>query len=76
MSTTHPPLKQPECGHQFEPEPHCQPAFLVQYRCPTCGTNWSDVWSCACDSECPTCGVDIEALDAIEVAPCACVYLK
>jgi hypothetical protein len=35
--------------------------FLITYK--HCGTTWHDVWSCACDSECPVCGKDIEALD-------------
>lgn len=25
-----------------------------------CGEEWSDYWSCACNDECPTCGVEVE----------------
>lgn len=29
----------------------------IEYRCPTCGHEWQEQWSCACDSECPACGL-------------------
>ena len=25
-----------------------------------CGHGWSDIWSCACNDECPICGKEIE----------------
>lgn len=35
----------------------------IDYRCPNCGHEWTEQWSCACDSECPECGTtDITAL--------------
>lgn len=36
--------------------------YIVSYRC-SCGTRWTQQWSCACDDECPSCGRDIEASD-------------
>ena len=36
--------------------------YLVSYEC-DCGACWQTQWSCACDDECPDCGVDVEALD-------------
>ena len=35
--------------------------FIIYYR--QCGVEWEDIWSCACDSECPECGADIEPYD-------------
>lgn len=29
----------------------------IEYRCPECGYEWTEQWSCACDSECPQCGL-------------------
>jgi hypothetical protein len=35
--------------------------FNIYYSCPECGTEWSDTHSCACNGQCPECGVkDIE----------------
>jgi hypothetical protein len=40
----------------------------IQYRCPNCGHEWQEQWSCACDSECPHCGLkDITALSWEEI---------
>lgn len=25
------------------------------YKCPNCGERWEDLWSCACDDQCPKC---------------------
>lgn len=33
----------------------------LRVRYEHCGVSWEDVWPCACDSECPVCGLDIEA---------------
>jgi Zn finger protein HypA/HybF involved in hydrogenase expression len=42
--------------------------FLIRYRCPNCNNTWEEVWSSACDSECPNCDTgDIQALMYIEV---------
>jgi len=30
--------------------------FRNFYKCPTCGTGWTDVWSAQCDDDCPECG--------------------
>ena len=27
------------------------------YKCPRCGTEWTDEWSCACNNACPQCGM-------------------
>lgn len=32
-----------------------------------CGTEWTDTWSCSCDSECPTCGKDIQPVTSRQV---------
>jgi len=35
----------------------------IEYRCPECDHEWQEQWSCACDSQCPNCGVkNISAL--------------
>ncbi len=34
-----------------------QKEYLNRYKCPECNHKWSEVWSCACDSECPSCGM-------------------
>jgi hypothetical protein len=66
--------KRKDCQHQHPFEPECQPALRVQYEC-ACGAEWSDVWSCACDDNCPDCGTTVEASDSDEIAPCACKEL-
>jgi predicted Zn-ribbon and HTH transcriptional regulator len=41
-----------------------EPLLDIEYRCPECGHEWTEQWTCACDSECPNCGTeDIVALD-------------
>lgn len=36
---------------------------ISHYLCPECGTDWADTWECACNSQCPACGVkDVEPL--------------
>lgn len=35
------------------------PIYQIKYQ--HCGATWYDVWSCACDSECPICHRPIEA---------------
>jgi hypothetical protein len=40
----------------------------INYCCPKCSHKWQDQWSCACDSECPNCGLkDITALSWDEI---------
>jgi len=49
--------------------------FLNNYRCPRCGTKWSDEWSATCDDDCPHCGCrHISPLDSEELcyAECDC----
>lgn len=29
----------------------------IEYRCPHCDHEWQEQWSCACDSQCPNCGL-------------------
>lgn len=48
-------------SHDTEPA-----RFLIYYS--HCGEEWEDVWSCACDSECPECGADIEPYDYEDLA--------
>lgn len=31
-------------------------SFRNFYQCPTCKTEWEDVWDCQVDEECPECG--------------------
>lgn len=54
----------PETDYQHEPERW----FRIVYECPECGYEWSEEWSCACDSECPNCHTgDITAKDWEEI---------
>ena len=48
--------------------------FVIYYLCP-CGREWSDEWSCACDSECE-CGRTVPALDWRCHDKCECDYCK
>ena len=46
--------------------------FLIHYKHIDCavqpGITWQDLWSCACNGECPACGVsDIEPVSYEEV---------
>lgn len=45
--------------------------FRIYYKHIDCkvtpGIEWEDTWSCACNGECPACGMkDIEPIDWIE----------
>lgn len=41
----------------------------IEYRCPDCDHEWQEQWSCACDSECPNCGLkNITALSWSDAA--------
>jgi len=31
--------------------------FRNHYKCPRCGEEWTDEWSCACNDECSQCGM-------------------
>jgi len=37
------------------------------YRCEDCNVEWSDVWDCQCDDECPTCGTDYTPVRSVDV---------
>jgi hypothetical protein len=39
--------------------------ILSRYR--HCGTQWTDLWDCACDDECPVCGNEIQSYEYEEV---------
>ena len=67
--------KKPDCMHQWDDEPLCQPAFINHYECDGCGATWTDIWSCGCDDECPGCHADISPDHSDEIAACACDYL-
>lgn len=30
--------------------------YINEYHCPDCNTDWTDLWDCMCDDECPECG--------------------
>jgi len=36
------------------------------YRC-SCGEEWEDAWSCACNDRCPNCNTEIEPYKSEEV---------
>lgn len=44
--------------HEIEYSDAPQPTFTNYYRCVECKTKWTDLWSCAVDTECPKCGHD------------------
>lgn len=31
--------------------------FVNHYQCPRCDYEWSDIWSCRVDDDCPHCGL-------------------
>jgi hypothetical protein len=41
----------------FAAEQAEEPLLNISYQCPDCGHEWKEQWSCACDSECPACGM-------------------
>jgi len=46
--------------------------YLIKYRHDDCrvqpGVEWTDIWDCACNGECPACGIDdIEPVDWDEI---------
>jgi DNA-directed RNA polymerase subunit M/transcription elongation factor TFIIS len=52
------------------PEDHSQTNF---YRCPDCGEEWQDEWSCGCDDDCPECGArHISPYKSEDDADCSC----
>jgi hypothetical protein len=49
-------------------ETHCPELLDIQYLCPECGHEWEEQWDCACDSECPHCG--LEAIIPLSFSEC------
>ena len=46
--------------------------YVIRYECPACQHQWHEIWSCACDSECPACGLRaIQAADYEEISSTA-----
>jgi hypothetical protein len=41
--------------------------FVNYYRCPYDGTEWNDLWSCACNDRCPDCRAEIEPYHSDEL---------
>jgi hypothetical protein len=37
--------------------------YTNQYQCDDCEVSWEDQWTCACDDDCPECGVSISPYD-------------
>lgn len=57
-----------ECFAQLDAEDE-ERLLDIEYRCSECDHEWQEQWSCACDSECPNCGVkNITALSWSEAA--------
>lgn len=60
----------------FDAETDAERLLDIKYRCPDCDHEWQEQWSCACDSQCPNCGLkNISALswsdsDDPEIARC------
>ena len=58
-----------EDEEQFQAEQDDERLLNIEYQCPSCGHEWQEQWSSACDSECPVCGLkNISALswDSVE----------
>jgi hypothetical protein len=48
--------------------------YRIKYRHDDCevqpGIEWDDIWDCACNGQCPACGMkDIEPVDWDEIPP-------
>jgi hypothetical protein len=51
-----------------EEEEMSEQQYVNRYRCPRCGDEWADVWSCCCNDRCPKCGLkDIEPYKSEDV---------
>lgn len=43
--------------------------MIIQYNCPACDKDWTDVYSCSVNGQCPHCGQrDVEPLDGLTLA--------
>lgn len=52
------PAKDKKTTVEFLPMTEDEPITMTNYyQCENCHTKWQDEWSCACDDECPKCGV-------------------
>jgi hypothetical protein len=53
----------------FDAEPDAERLLDIEYCCPECDHEWQEQWSCACDSQCPNCGLkNITALSWSDAA--------
>ena len=52
----------------MEDEEEAEGLYLIAYRCPRCMGEWTEEWSCACDSECPNC--DLRHIEALAYVVC------
>ena len=77
--SAHPDVWCPDCGTQSHEDDigtvctTCRRGMIervtmLRITYEHCGVEWVDEWSCACDSECPVCGADIEASEWEEIA--------
>ncbi len=42
--------------------------FTINYTCPQCKSQWTDIWDSDCDCQCPDCGLkDIQAESCEEI---------
>lgn len=62
----------PAIDDDTPPEDHRMTNY---YEC-ECGKAWEDVWSCACDDDCPSCGANISPHDSIADPACSCSYCQ
>jgi hypothetical protein len=40
--------------------------YRKHYTC-TCGCQWEDEWDCLCNDRCPSCNLEIECDDYVEI---------
>jgi len=43
--------------------------WLNRYTCESCGTHWTDEWSCKCNDRCPRCDAEIEPHSSQWIGP-------
>ena len=42
--------------------------YRSRYKCPKCGEEWHEDWSCDCNGECPRCGTkDVESVSCVDI---------
>lgn len=52
-----------------EPEIVVESSVLNRYR--HCGTEWTDLWNCACNDRCPACRAEIEPYLSVQLTTAA-----